>query len=296
MSVAQRTPTSPELELVESSEQSIHYLEHGFPSPLVRWHYHDEYELHLIVDSVGKMFVGDHVGGFTAGQLVLTGPGLPHNWISGNDAANEVELRDMVVQFRKDLLPSMAKVAPELKRLVPLLERSRYGIEFTGISIATSRQWFEQMRERDGPARVALLLQFLELLAQESDYTLLSTMPMQSSMTDDSVDKIERVTKYVTENHAQEISLRMVAELVGMSESAFSRFFARATGNGFSRFLNRVRVARACELLATSDMPVTEICYHVGFNNVANFNRRFRELKGVTPRDYRKESVVRHSL
>jgi len=296
MSVAQRTPALPELELVESSEQSIHYLEHGFPSPLVRWHYHDDYELHLIVDTVGKMFVGDHVGGFSPGQLVLTGPSLPHNWISGTGPTVNVELRDMVVQFRKDLLPSMSEVAPELKRLEPLLERSRYGIEFTGITIATSRQWFEQMREQDGPTRVALLIQFLETLARESEYTLLSTMPMQSSMTDDSVDKIERVTKFVTENHAQEISLSMVAELVGMSESAFSRFFARATGNGFSRFLNRVRVARACELLATSRMPVTEICYTVGFNNVANFNRRFRELKGVTPRDYRKESVMRHAL
>ena len=296
MSVAHRTPVFPELELVESSEQSIHYLEHGFPSPLVRWHYHDDYELHLIVDGAGKMFVGDHVGGFSAGQLVLTGPGLPHNWISRTEPDQVVDLRDMVVQFRKDLLPSMAQVAPELKRLIPLLERSRFGIEFTAISANTSRQWFEQMREQDGPTRVAQLLQFLEMLAHESDYTLLSTMPMQSSMTDDSVDKVERVTKFVTENHAQEISLRLVADLVGMSESAFSRFFARATGNGFSRFLNRVRVARACELLATSDMPVTEICYQVGFNNVANFNRRFRELKGVTPRDYRKESVLRHSL
>ena len=296
MSVAERKPVFPELELVESSEQSIHYLEHGFPSPLVRWHYHDEYELHLIVDSVGKIFVGDHVGGFSSGQLVLTGPGLPHNWISRTEADEIVDLRDMVVQFRKDLVPSMAQVAPELKCLFPLLERSRYGIEFTAMPIEVARQWFEKMREQDGPYRVALLLQFLETLARESDYTLLSTMPMQSSMTDDSVDKIERVTKFVTENHAQEISLRLVSDLVGMSESAFSRFFARATGNGFSRFLNRVRVARACELLATSDMPVTEICYQVGFNNVANFNRRFRELKGVTPRDYRKESVLRHSL
>lgn len=296
MSVAHRTSVSPEFELVESSEQSVHYIEHGFPSPLVRWHYHDDYELHLIVDSVGKIFAGDYVGGFGPGQLVLTGPCLPHNWISRTEPDEVVELRDMVVQFRKELVPSMSQVAPELKQLLPLLERSRYGIEFTSVSCEIARQWFERIRDNNGPTKIAILLEFLETLSQESDYVLLSTMPMQASMTDASVEKIERVTKFVTENHAQEITLSIVAELVGMSESAFSRFFAKATGNGFSRFLNRVRVARACELLASSELPVTDICYQVGFNNVANFNRRFRELKGVTPRDYRKDAALRHSV
>ena len=296
MATAQRTPILPELELVESSERSVHYLEHGIPSPLVRWHYHEEYELHLIVDTAGKMFVGDYVGAFDAGQLVLTGPSLPHNWISNAEPDEKVEVRDMVVQFRKELVPAMSKVAPELKRLFPLLDRSKYGIDFSAIPLSTSRHWFEQMRDHEGTLRVALLLQFLETLSRESDYMLLSTMPMQACMTDASIDKVEKVTKFVTDNYGQEITLGVVAQLVGMSESAFSRFFAKSTGNGFSRFLNRVRVARACELLAGSNLPVTDICYQVGFNNVANFNRRFREIKGLTPRDYRKDAALRHTL
>ena len=65
-----------------------------------------------------------------------------------------------------------------------------------------------------------------------------------------------------------------------MSESRFSRFFRRATGNTFTDFVNRVRVNRACQLLMETDRQVTHICYEVGFNNVANFNRRFLRDQG----------------
>ena len=75
-----------------------------------------------------------------------------------------------------------------------------------------------------------------------------------------------------------------------MSESRFSRFFRRATGNTFTDFVNRVRVNRACQLLMETDRQVTHICYEVGFNNVANFNRRFLEIKGMTPSEFRRQA------
>jgi hypothetical protein len=74
-------------------------LEHGFPTPLARWHHHDEYELHLIVATSGKAFVGDWIGPFQPGHLVLTGPRLPHNWVSMDLPEGGVPLRDLVIQF-----------------------------------------------------------------------------------------------------------------------------------------------------------------------------------------------------
>jgi AraC-like DNA-binding protein len=78
-----------------------------------------------------------------------------------------------------------------------------------------------------------------------------------------------------------------------MSESRFSRFFRRATGNTFTDFVNRVRINRACQLLMESDRLITHVCYEVGFNNVANFNRRFLEIKGMTPSEFRKQADKR---
>ncbi len=297
MSVALRAEAVglPEFEVSDGVERSVHYLEHGFPSPLVRWHYHDDYELHLIVASTGKVFVGDHVGGFGPGHVVLTGPRLPHNWISQVAPDEIVPLRDRVVQFDQHLVAGMAALAPELRGLLPMLERARHGIEFDAGIAGDVEQRLVRVRDSVGPVRIALLLELLQLLAGQQRYTLLSTLPMRADGDDAALDKVELVTRHVAAHYASELALADVAALVGMHESTFSRFFARATGNGFSRFVNRMRVAKACELLSGSDTAITDICFEVGFNNVANFNRRFRELKSVTPREYRKQARLRHA-
>ena len=112
----------------------VRYLEHGFPNPLVRWHYHEEYELHLIVQTRGKVFVGDYIGHFEPGHLVLTGPRLPHNWISTDTPPEGVALRDVVLQFSDAPLRQAAEIIPELAEALPMLERARHGIEFFGMS------------------------------------------------------------------------------------------------------------------------------------------------------------------
>lgn len=113
---------------------------------------------------------------------------------------------------------------------------------------------------------------------------------MQSVDDDAQLDQINAIVSRVTDNVAQPLSASALAAELGMSESRFSRFFRRATGNTFTEFVNRVRVNRACQLLMNSDRLVTHICYEVGFNNVANFNRRFLEIKGVTPSDFRRQA------
>ena len=298
MSVALRpVPTgAPEFELTDGTDRSVHYIEHGFPCELVRWHYHDDFELHYISATTGKVFVGDHVGAFGPGHLVLTGPRLPHNWISQTELGETVEERDLVVQFRMDLVSEMAKIAPELQSLLPLLDRARHGIEFTSVDNDWAENAFRAVGNANGIERITRLLEFLDFLAEESDYHLLSTLAIRSRADQASQDKIEQVTQHISENFSRDISLGQMADLVGMNDSAFSRFFAKATGNSFSRFVNRVRISRACELLSDSDRPITLICYETGFNNIANFNRRFRELKGSTPREYRRQSRLRHSL
>src|SRR5215510_11110634 len=120
----------PELELEASRMPSLGYeaqedaglircLDHGFPTPLARWHYHDEYELHLIVATRGKAFVGDYIGQFEPGHLVLTGPRLPHNWISTDVPAEGVTQRDLVIQFPDAPLRQAAALIPEIAEVLP---------------------------------------------------------------------------------------------------------------------------------------------------------------------------------
>ena len=105
--------TDPSYELMDDHNGlSIIYRQHGFPCPLVRWHFHKEYELHLIVASSGKVFIGDYIGNFYPESLFLTGPNLPHNWISQVEEDEVVPKRDMLVNFTDELLEMAARYSP----------------------------------------------------------------------------------------------------------------------------------------------------------------------------------------
>jgi AraC-like DNA-binding protein len=270
-------------------------LEHGFPNPLVRWHYHEEYELHLIVASRGKVFVGDYIGQFEPGHLVLTGPRLPHNWISTDVPAEGLALRDMVIQFPDAPLRQAAALIPELAEVLPLLERARHGIEFFGMTDRALAR-FARIKELHGLTRFAAFTDFLAELVRCNDYRLLSTVQLQSFEDDASLAKISGIVDYLSEHYCETFSMAEICLRIGMTESSFSRYFRRATGNTFTDFVNRLRINKACLLLMETDRYITNVCYDVGFNNVANFNRRFLQVKGMTPKEFRREAEARFGV
>ncbi len=273
----------------------IRCLSHGFPTPLARWHHHDEYELHLITATSGKVFVGDWIGHFQPGHVVLTGPRLPHNWVSTDVPEGGVAQRDLVIQFQHDPIENGCQCIPELRELLPLLERAKHGIEFFGIYTQTVAHW-QRVKQHQGLARFAAFCDLMHELAQCTDYRLLSNTQMQSMDSDTQLDQINAILSRISENLTEPISAADMARELKMSESAFSRFFRRATGNTFTDFVNHVRVSRACQLLMESEMLITHIGYQVGFNNIANFNRRFLDIKGMTPSDYRRQAASRFGL
>jgi len=287
--------TDPSYELMDDHDGlSIIYRQHGFPCPLVRWHFHKEYELHLIVASSGKVFVGDYIGNFTPASLFLTGPNLPHNWISQVGPDEIVDKRDMLVNFTDELLEAGNQVFAELKQLAPLLERSRYGIEFRDPEvIATATHLLEQIAASQGMTRLGHFFILMELLAGCEHYQLLSATTSAQLGDESSIERTNRAVDYIFAHYARELSLEEVAEHLGMKPTYFSRVFKQATGRSFVEFVNRMRISKSCELLAEGDRPVTEVCFASGFNNLSNFNRRFQQLKGMTPSHYRRLAVQR---
>ena len=272
----------------------IRCLAHGFPTPLARWHHHDEFELHLIVATSGKAFVGDWIGPFSPGHLVLVGPRLPHNWVSMDLDGASVALRDLVIQFAPGPLAAAAQHLPELAELAPLFERARHGIEFFGQAGPAQAHW-QQVKASRGLRRLAVFCDFLADLARCTDYRLLSAVQMQAGADDAESEQINTIVNRLMADVAQPLVAAQVAAGLGMSESRFSRFFKRATGNTFTDFVNRVRIHRACQLLMESARPVGHVCFDVGFNNLANFNRRFLAIKGLTPTEFRRQAERRFS-
>nr|WP_210316210.1 cupin domain-containing protein [Devosia oryzisoli] len=149
----------PDLELVRIGEtESFKAWEHGYPFHTVRWHFHPEYELHLACATTGRYFIGDFIGQFAPGNLVLVGPNLPHNWVSEVADETNVPLRSRVMQFTEDFISRTIDCFPELAAARKLFERSSSGVLF---SEPTSERVADLMRRivlATGTARIALFL------------------------------------------------------------------------------------------------------------------------------------------
>lgn len=282
----------PEFEVVtQQDDESIRYLKHGAPSPLIRWHYHKEYELHLVKATSGKMFVGDYIGNFSPGNLVLAGPELPHNWISHLEDGESVQTRDLVIQFSPAFIKSCQQVIPEFSIVESLLEKSKLGVEFLDPNtVDRATQLFEHIADTNGMKRIVVFFQLLELLATSSDIRILSSNDHKPLIDDKNIAWVDHAVKFIVENFDKNLTLEETAQHMGMAETHFSKYFKKASGHRFIDFVNHLRIHKACELLTHTDTPITDICFSVGFNNISNFNRRFFKLKLMSPREYRKSS------
>lgn len=287
----------PELEVIQIRPgESFAVLAHGYPFRTVRWHFHPEYEIHFVVATRGRYFVGDFIGEFEPGNLVLTGPNLPHNWISDIPPGTSVPLRCRVVQFGEAFIRNAATAFPELSALTPLLEWSRRGVLF---GVDTSRDLspiVEELMSARGVRRVELFMMAAGLLSRASNTRLLASERYLPDPSGYMSVGINQALAYVRENLTQPFDEGDLARIAGQSRNSFSRSFQRSTGMPLLKYIRRLRINLACQILMSEDKAsVSDICFEVGFNNLSNFNRQFLAEKGMPPSQFRRllgENVI----
>ena len=253
------------------------------------FHYHPEIELTLIVGSSGHRYVGDDIGRFSPGDLVLMGPNLPHMYL--NDMKFSGRAHSVVLQFFPDFLGPNFFQLGELKRIRHLFDRSRVGVWFHGRTRDKAASLMIQLRDLDGFVRLMAFLNLLEILARSKEFRVLASPTYSPSLALYQGERINRVCELILRKFKEGITQREAAHTARMSPPSFSRFFRRATNRTFRTFLNEVRIGHASHLLLETDQAVAEVCYGSGFGNLSNFNRQFLKLRKVSPRDYRKKAL-----
>lgn len=268
-------------------EESFRWYSHDYPWHLAKFNYHPEYELHLNRISSGTMMVGDYLGDFGPGNLVLTGPNVPHNWVSNIAPGEVIRTRDMLIQFTPDWAEKIAGLCPELGRLRALFDDAAWGVEFQGSTAREGARMLEELGTATGPDRFFLFLRLLEVLSRNPAHRrkLSRQAPLEAAALPGQVD---RAMRFLNENLSEEIDLSTAAAQAGLTPQTFSRAFKRQTGHTFASYLVMTRVYAACTALTQSHAPITDICFDVGFNSIANFNRQFLKITGRTPSDYRR--------
>jgi AraC-like DNA-binding protein len=249
------------------------------------FHYHPEIELTLIAGSSGHRYVGDHIGRFAPGDLVLMGPDLPHSYI--NDTKFPGLAHSLVVQFLPNCFgPDFFQIG-ELKRIRHLLERSRVGLSFHGRTRDKVAPLLSQVMRLEECEKLLAFLRLLNVLARSNEYRTLASPTYSPSLALYQGERINRVCELVSKKFKEGITQSEAARTAHMSPPSFSRFFRRATNKTFRAFLNEVRVGHASHLLLETDRTVAEVCYESGFGNLSNFNRQFLKLRKDSPRAYR---------
>ncbi|WP_426032193.1 AraC family transcriptional regulator [Cypionkella sp. TWP1-2-1b2] len=278
----------PDLEVVQiGRSESFKAWAHGYPYHTVRWHFHPEYEIHHVVATQGHYFVGDFIGNFEPGNLVLTGPNLPHNWVSHLATGESVPLRGRVLQFTEDFIGDAMALLPELAACEALLQTSRRGALFSPATAEAAAPMLAELVSAQGIRRIEVFIGLLGLLQRAEVTTLTSTnyLPDPSGFMSTGINE---ALAYINANLTEPFTEGDLAAIAGLSPSAFSRSFRRHTGQALVKYVNRLRINLACQLLMGKDeMKITDVCFSSGFNNISNFNRQFQAQKGMTPSRFR---------
>ena len=280
----------PERELVTIGPgRALRCFTHDYPHPLARWHFHPETEIHLISASAGTAYIGSTVRVFEPGSVFMVGRNVPHHWVSAISEGQVVPGRDVLVQVDEQVVHGLIQLVPELTGVGELMASSAFGLEFLGESRKRAAQLLQEIQETEGVRRFTVFVQLLCALADAPASERIVVDPLYSAdlMDADEAESFDSALTYICENLGSRLTLAEVAQHLRRSPAVVSRLFTRATTVGFSRTVTRLRVSEACRLLRTTQRSIGQICWDAGFANLSNFNRRFKEETGMTPRQYR---------
>ena len=232
------------------------------------WHYHPEVELIFIEGLTGIRHVGQHVSSFMDSDLVLIGPNIPH---LNFDYGLTSEYRQIVVQMKESFPGDVLRATAELASIEQLFKRARYGIVFKGGVKAAAGQMLKAMEALNRFDRLLKLLEIFQLLALSDECELLNDQDTSISLYLKDKVRMGTIYGYIHSNYHEHVDVNEVAARVGLSTSAFCRYFRRQTKMTFTDFVNQYRINQAKTLLL-KDVTVTEACYDVGFQSLSYFN------------------------
>lgn len=282
----------PLLEVIQTPlERTFRVYAHDYPFTYSGWHHHPEYELHLIRRSRGHFYVGTYAGEFAPGNLVMTGPNLPHMWVSDagdRDADGVIAGRDLVLQLSAGFAERCVSEFSDCVGLANLIEASRAGIEFSAAASAEARDLLEALLTAGGFERMALFFSLLRVLEEDRKRRSLSLKGADHECAQPK--RLERILAYIAENFDRsDLSCREVAQVEGMGLPAFSRLFERHIKCTCVEYINHLRIYKACQLLAETEDQITSIGLEVGYDTLSTFNRNFMRLIKRTPSAFRAE-------
>ncbi len=253
-------------------------------------HYHPkDYELAIHLGCKGTRVIGDHIAPFDTIDMVLLAPRVPHCWYGHSEGGDyrEQNAKVFVIQFNEHFIGEHLQRS-DFRFIKNLFKDAEKGIE---VLHETKHRLVAEVLKLKAENSMEQYLQLLNILHQLSilpqGYKKLCSAIYTFNDRKNKYDTFDEVHQYIVENYKHKIKLSEAAQLVNMSESAFSHYFKKRTFKSFSQFVNELRVGYAARVLMETDKTISEAAFESGFNNLSNFNRIFKKVKNCSPTDFR---------
>lgn len=261
-------------------------------------HCHEIFELNFVENGAGcRRTVGDCSE--TIGQydlVLITSPQLEHVWEQHECQSDNIH--EVTVQFSVDFNDehSVYRTNP-FSSIYKMFVRAQKGLAFPMTAIMQVYPMITRLSSiQEGFYAVRELLTILYELSKTDGARELASSAFAKVSAESDSRRVLKVKNFIEEHYRDELRLAKLSDMVGMTDSAFSRFFKQRTGKNLNEYIVDVRLGHAARLLVDTTHTVSEICYETGFNTVCNFNRLFKKRKGCNPTEfrgkYRKTKVI----
>jgi AraC-like DNA-binding protein len=274
---------------------SIRVVSRRIPEIPFEWHHHPECELTLTLNSRGWRFIADHIGAYTSHDLVLLPPDMPHTWASARAIDESAPHTTVTVWFTEPWVLQLADACPEYSILRKLLARASGSLSFPSAAGEMMESRLPGLLSNSPRERLRAALDVLTELA-ETDAVSLATPRKETRIADDESAQLKRILTLLQERIAEPIRIRELCAVGNISERSLHRLFVRHLGENLTHYLCRIRIGRACMSLVETNRPISVIAADTGFSNLSNFNRRFRALRNMSPKEFRRYYISHGSM
>ena len=260
-----------------------------------QFHFHNAYEIALIIEGNGRRIVGDNIDNFSNGDLTILGPNIAHASYSDKKyhiVESSTKVNALVVYFQPDWIAEYHMNSADFAPLKKLLSQFKRGIKIEGKTHDIVQNLLLKLRNADGLKSFTILFQILYEISKSKDYSCLASTRYSNTYDENDIKRINDVYKYVMENFTEVISLDSVSSIAYMTPSAFCKYFKNKTNKTFTHFVNEIRINYACELLMNKNLDISQISIQCGFNNFTSFNKNFKHFTKTTPSTYRTKFAV----
>lgn len=251
------------------------------------WHYHFEYEVVLYRQLKGKLFAGDYIGEITHNKLIMFGPKLPHTAIHSVNADNPNN-SIYILWFSQQWINQLTNQFPELNNLKSLLSRSIQGLQFDELTAEHVFQLLQTHQAFSPAMGFSRLIEVLVILSEAKQVKRLNTYSLPKIEDNPKeLNLVRKISDYIELNFRNNIQVVDLCNEIHVSESTIYRLFERHFVSSFSNHVKEFRIGKACELLINGNTSIAVIADLVGFSNLSNFNRQFKQCKQMTPKQFR---------